>query len=92
MVPPHHRQSRPGSRSGCAEFPYSGPALNTSTIHPDYIAFAERVLGTDRIMLSHGQLGGKYAGTRDSEQELHRDYGNNTLAVPPPDPPSSICR
>jgi len=68
-----------------AEFPYTGTAINQTTIHPDYIAFAERVMGTDRIMLSHGQLGGKYAGTRDFEQELHRDYGNNTLVVPPPD-------
>jgi hypothetical protein len=67
------------------EFPYAGKALNHSTIHPDYVAFAERVLGTDRIMLSHGQLGGKYAGTRDFEQQLHRDYGNNTLVVPRPD-------
>ncbi len=68
-----------------AEFPYDGSALNASTIHPDYIAFAERVMGTDRLMLSHGQLGGKYAGTRDFEQDLHRDYGNNTLVVPRPD-------
>jgi ectoine hydroxylase-related dioxygenase (phytanoyl-CoA dioxygenase family) len=68
-----------------ATFPFVGDALNASTIHPDYVAFAERVLGTKRIMLSHGQLGGKYAGTRDFEQELHYDYGNNTLAVPKPD-------
>jgi ectoine hydroxylase-related dioxygenase (phytanoyl-CoA dioxygenase family) len=68
-----------------AEFPYAGTAINKTTIHPDFIAFAERVMGTDRLMLSHGQLGGKYAGTRDFEQELHRDYGNNTLVVPPPD-------
>jgi ectoine hydroxylase-related dioxygenase (phytanoyl-CoA dioxygenase family) len=66
-------------------FPFTGDALNFSTIHPDYVAFAERVLGTKRIMLSHGQLGGKYAGTRDFEQELHSDYGNNTLAFPKPD-------
>lgn len=68
-----------------AEFPYTGTAINKTTIHPDFVAFAERVIGTDRLMLSHGQLGGKYAGTRDFEQELHRDYGNNTLVVPPPD-------
>jgi ectoine hydroxylase-related dioxygenase (phytanoyl-CoA dioxygenase family) len=81
-----HTISSPGRAPGQnAEFPYAGPALNATTIHPDYVAFAERVLGTDRIMLSHGQLGGKYAGTRDFEQELHRDYGNNTLVVPPPD-------
>ena len=68
-----------------AEFPYAGSALNHSTIHPDFVAFAEQVMGTDQIMLSHGQLGGKYAGTRDFEQQLHRDYGNNTVVVPPPD-------
>jgi ectoine hydroxylase-related dioxygenase (phytanoyl-CoA dioxygenase family) len=68
-----------------AVFPFTGDALNFSTIHPDYVGFAERVLGTKRIMLSHGQLGGKYAGTRDFEQELHSDYGNNTLAFPKPD-------
>lgn len=74
----------PGIRLG-ATFPFAGDALNASTIHPDYLAFAERVMGTKRIMLSHGQLGGKYAGTRDFEQALHCDYHNNTLAFPKPD-------
>ena len=73
---------RPGQG---ATFPFVGDALNMSTIHPDYVAFAERVMDTRKIMLSHGQLGGKYAGTRDFEQQLHYDYGNNTLAVPKPD-------
>ncbi|MBO0882779.1 MAG: phytanoyl-CoA dioxygenase family protein [Mycobacterium sp.] len=73
---------RPGQG---ATFPYVNDALNASTIHPEYVAFAERVMGTKRIMLSHGQLGGKYAGTRDFEQQLHYDYGNNTLVVPKPD-------
>ena len=68
-----------------ATFPFVGDALNASTLHPDLIAFAERVIGTDRLMLSHGQLGGKYAGTRDFEQQLHLDYGNNTLVCPKPD-------
>jgi hypothetical protein len=74
--------ARPG---WAATFPFIGDALNLTTIHPDYVAFAERVLGTKRIMLSHGQLGGKYARTRDFEQQLHCDYGNNTLAFPKPD-------
>lgn len=68
-----------------ATFPFVGDALNASTIHPDYVAFAERVMGTKKIMLSHGQMGGKYAGTRDFEQSLHSDYGNNTLVFPKPD-------
>jgi ectoine hydroxylase-related dioxygenase (phytanoyl-CoA dioxygenase family) len=68
-----------------ATFPFAGDALNWTTIHPDLVAFAERVLRTERIMLSHGQLGGKYAQTRDFEQQLHCDYDNNMLVVPKPD-------
>src|SRR5579875_3951165 len=68
-----------------ATFPFVGDALNSTTIHPDFVEFAERVMGTKKIMLSHGQLGGKYAGTRDFEQQLHSDYGNNTLVLPNPD-------
>jgi hypothetical protein len=68
-----------------ARFPFVGDALNHTTIHPDLVAFAERVIGTERIMLGHGQMQGKYAGTREFEQNLHCDYVNNTLAFPKPD-------
>jgi hypothetical protein len=68
-----------------ASFPFVGDALNHTTLHPDLVDFAERVIGTRRIMLGHGQLQGKYAGNRDFEQRLHCDYGNNTLAFPKPD-------
>ncbi len=68
-----------------ATFPFVGDALNASVLHPDLVSFAERVIGTDRLMLSHGQLGGKYARTRDYEQQLHLDFGNNTLVCPKPD-------
>jgi len=68
-----------------ATFPFVGDALNDITLHPELVAFAERVIGTDRLVLSHAQLGGKYAGTRDFEQSLHSDFGNNTLVYPPPD-------
>lgn len=68
-----------------ATFPFVGDALNATTLHPELTAFAEKVIGTDRLMLSHGQLGGKYAGTRNFEQQLHLDYGNNMLVCPKPD-------
>jgi ectoine hydroxylase-related dioxygenase (phytanoyl-CoA dioxygenase family) len=67
------------------DFPFVGDALNWTTIHPDLVAFAERVLRTERILLGHGQVGGKYAGTRDFDQPLHLDYGNNMLVVPEAD-------
>lgn len=74
-----------GATPDRSTFPFTGDALNATTLHPDLVAFAERALGTERIMLGHGQLGGKYAQTRDFEQQLHCDYGNNMLVVPKPD-------
>lgn len=68
-----------------ATFPFIHDGLNASTIHPTLVDFATKALRTDKLMLSHGQLGGKYAGTRDFEQQLHCDYGNNMLVVPKPD-------
>jgi ectoine hydroxylase-related dioxygenase (phytanoyl-CoA dioxygenase family) len=64
------------------EFPYLGRALNKVALHPFLIAFAERLVGHDRIALSHGAIVGKYAGKGDYDQELHPDYTNNTLAFP----------
>lgn len=75
----------PGRGPVRATFPFVGDGLNMTTIHPDLVGFAERILRTDRIMLSHGQLGGKYAGTHDFEQQLHCDYSNNMLVIPKPD-------
>jgi hypothetical protein len=66
-------------------FPFVDDGLNHTTIHPTLLDFATRALRTDRFMLSHGQLGGKYAGLPDADQDLHCDYGNNMLVVPKPD-------
>ncbi len=64
------------------EFPYINHALNKVALHPFLVAFAERLVGHDRIALSHGAIVGKYAGKGDYDQELHPDYSNNTLAFP----------
>jgi ectoine hydroxylase-related dioxygenase (phytanoyl-CoA dioxygenase family) len=78
------RGSSPQSSPGWVryEFPYVGDALNHVAVHPFLIAFAERLVGHDNIALSHGAIVGKYAGKGDYDQELHPDYGNNTLAFP----------
>jgi ectoine hydroxylase-related dioxygenase (phytanoyl-CoA dioxygenase family) len=65
-----------------SEFPYINHALNQVALHPFLVAFAERLVGHDRIALSHGAIVGKYAGKGDYDQELHLDYSNNTLAFP----------
>ena len=64
------------------EFPYAGQALNKVALHPFLVAFAERLVGHDRIALSHGAIVGKYAGKGNYDQEFHPDYSNNTLAFP----------
>jgi ectoine hydroxylase-related dioxygenase (phytanoyl-CoA dioxygenase family) len=66
-------------------FPFVGSALNSVGTHPELLAFARRVIGVDRIMITHSVLIGKYAGARDYDQDLHVDYGNNSLVYPKPD-------
>jgi len=67
-------------------FPFAGDALNALTFNPYLLEFAKKVLCTDSLALSHSGLFGKYAGLGDFEQDLHVDYGNNTLAYPKEDP------
>ncbi|HTT90656.1 MAG TPA: phytanoyl-CoA dioxygenase family protein [Acidimicrobiales bacterium] len=77
--------SATGTLGPRAAFPFVGSALNSVATHPELLSFARRVMGVDRIMISHSILIAKYAGTRDFEQNLHCDYGNNTLVYPKPD-------
>jgi ectoine hydroxylase-related dioxygenase (phytanoyl-CoA dioxygenase family) len=63
-------------------FPFAGDALNHVALHPFLLGFVERILGYDRLALSHSGLTGKYAGRGDYDQLLHTDYTNNTLAFP----------
>lgn len=65
------------------EFPFAGDALNDVATHPELIAFVERLLGTDDVVLSQSAIWAKYAGTAGSyEQALHLDYQGNTLVAP----------
>jgi Phytanoyl-CoA dioxygenase (PhyH) len=64
------------------EFPFVGDTLNNLTTHPDLIAFVEAALGTEDIFITQSLIWGKYAGRGDWDQELHVDFGNNTLVVP----------
>ena len=64
------------------EFPFADSALNDISTHAELIAFVERVLGTNQVLLSQAAIWAKYAGTGDFEQGLHLDYQGNTLVVP----------
>src|SRR5213594_69377 len=64
---------------GWRELPFVGDALNDLATHQELVSFAERVIGTHEILLTQAILWGKYAGVGDHEQQLHVDFGNNTL-------------
>ena len=64
------------------EFPFAADVLNDVSTHPELVAFVERVLGTEDVLLSQAAAWAKYAGTGDFEQGLHLDYQGNTLVVP----------
>jgi Phytanoyl-CoA dioxygenase (PhyH) len=64
------------------EFPFGGDALNRVTVHPELVAFAERAIGTTELALHQSLIWAKYGGGAEHDQELHVDYGNNSLAYP----------
>jgi phytanoyl-CoA dioxygenase PhyH len=72
---------------GWRELPFVGDALNDLATHPELASFAERVIGTDEILLTQAILWGKYAGVGDHDQQLHVDFMNNTLVYPRDEPP-----
>lgn len=65
------------------DFPYEGLALNLATVHPALVEFAEAALETTDLQLCHSEILCKYADDADFDQEMHQDYGVNTLVVPP---------
>jgi hypothetical protein len=67
------------------DFPYQNDAANDIALHPDLIAFAEKVLETTEIVLAHSEMLIKYAGAYNMDQTMHMDWGNNSLVVPPQD-------
>jgi ectoine hydroxylase-related dioxygenase (phytanoyl-CoA dioxygenase family) len=64
------------------EFPFVGETLNDVSTHPDLIAFTQKMLGVEDVLLSQAAIWAKYANTGDFEQGLHLDYQGNTLVVP----------
>jgi hypothetical protein len=64
-----------------SQFPFQAPVLDRLALHPTLIDFAQRALGGD-VLLSHSEMLHKYAGHGEHDQEMHQDYGNNSLIVP----------
>jgi hypothetical protein len=71
--------------SGIVEFPFREVALSLLALHPDVVAVAQAVLGTDELRLYHAEAWAKYTGATDYDQRLHRDFLNHTVLVPSAD-------
>lgn len=66
--------------------PYPGSsAINMISLHPQLIAFAKALLGSDAVHLYQSHTWAKYTGEADYDQDFHCDFGNHTLTVPADD-------
>jgi ectoine hydroxylase-related dioxygenase (phytanoyl-CoA dioxygenase family) len=67
--------------------PYdASSAINLISLHPELIAFAKALLGTNEVRLYQSHTWAKYTGEADYDQPFHCDFGNHTLTVPADDP------
>lgn len=71
-------------------FPYKDDVLDDLALHPAIIDFSERAL-SGPVVLSHSEMLHKYAGLQDYDQDLHQDYGNNSLVVPSRTDPEQVA-
>ncbi len=84
---PKPADAPPRGRPHAFQFPYPGARLNAITLHPDLIAFAQRMAAGTPMYCEQSHLAFKRKGQPgDQDQGMHCDYGNHTLAYPPDDP------
>lgn len=72
--------------SGIDPFPYEAVQWSLLGLSQPIVELAEALLGTTDIRLYEAHNWAKYGGATEYDQELHRDYGNHTSAVPSDDP------
>ena len=63
-------------------FPFGTDAVNDLVSSDALLDVASHRLGADDIVLTAAGLVAKYGGTMSFEQDMHVDYGNNTVAFP----------
>lgn len=65
------------------QMPYpASPAVNLISMHPQLIAFAEALLGVEKVHCYQSHTWAKFTGEADYDQAFHCDFGNHTLTVP----------
>ena len=75
------------------DFPFSRSALNEVVLHPRILRVAAQLLGTDGsdVRFYGDVVLGKYGVVPpDGDQDLHLDFGNNTMLVPPASTPETV--
>ena len=84
---PENWNKRGPGRRGYLNFPFRGATLNAITLHPELRRFAAQMIGDDNLFCEQSDLHIKCHGhPQDTDQIMHCDFVNHTLAYPPPDP------
>jgi Phytanoyl-CoA dioxygenase (PhyH) len=67
---------------GIDSFPFASTELSLLAVHPRIVGLAETLLGQSDLRISSAEAWAKYTGATAYEQDLHRDYLNQTVLVP----------
>ena len=67
---------------GIDGFPFASTELSLLAVNPRVIQLAEDLLGEQDLRVYSAEAWAKYTGATDYDQDLHRDYLNQTVLVP----------
>jgi hypothetical protein len=67
---------------GIDSFPFASTEVSLLAVHPQIVGLAETLLGHTDLRISSAEAWAKYTGATAYEQDLHRDYLNQTILVP----------
>lgn len=69
--------------AGIDSFPCASTKISLLAMHDCLVHLARTLLRSDDLRIYTAEAWAKYTGANDYDQELHRDYLNHTLVVPP---------
>ena len=70
---------------GIDGFPFASVEFSLLAVHPRLVELAEVLLGRADLRLSSAEAWAKFTGAGPYDQDLHRDYLNQTILVPSTD-------
>lgn len=70
---------------GIDTFPFTSVEFSLLAVHPLLVQLAAELLGQADLRLSPAEAWAKFTGATSYDQDLHRDYLNQTLLVPTTD-------